>query len=91
MAHSLRQLRSLSDDELVDRYDQTAKSTGVGLSYYEDELNRRAYQRAADASAEEAKSARSLAKANMWLAAAAIIVAILTAGAQIAATLMTAH
>jgi len=46
MAHSLRELRSLPDDELIIRHDHAAESTTTGVSYYLNELARRETDRA---------------------------------------------
>ena len=40
-AHSLSELQSLTNDELVKLHDAQAKTTVVGTQYYQDELNRR--------------------------------------------------
>lgn len=45
MAYSLKKLRSLSDEELVNEHDEKAKSTVVGTQYYMDELDRRSRER----------------------------------------------
>ena len=45
MAQSLSGLRSLTDDELVKKHDDQAKTTVVGIQYYLDELNRRYQER----------------------------------------------
>jgi len=41
MSLRLKELRKLTDKELVELYDQTANYTSVGLNYYAEELNRR--------------------------------------------------
>lgn len=41
MSFKLRELRALTDDELIEKYDEKASSTSVGLNYYTEELNRR--------------------------------------------------
>ena len=41
MAHSIEELRRLSDDELIRQHDEAAKSTFVGTGYYLDEIRRR--------------------------------------------------
>ena len=46
MAHPLRELRSLTDDELIARHDHAAESTTTGVSYYLNELARRETDRA---------------------------------------------
>ena len=45
MSMKLAELRSLSDAELEDKYDQAASHTGVGLNYYSEELARRSNER----------------------------------------------
>lgn len=49
MALSLADLRKLTDDELVERNDVQAKTTGVGIQYFLDELNRRYQERQTNA------------------------------------------
>ena len=44
-ALSLSDLRNLTDDELVEKHDAQAKTTGVGIQYFLDELNRRYQER----------------------------------------------
>ena len=41
MAESVNDLRALSDDELIRRYDGLARNTVVGTQHYLDELSRR--------------------------------------------------
>jgi len=41
MSETLRDLRALSDDDLVKRYDELAKNTVVGTNHYLQELTRR--------------------------------------------------
>ena len=45
MASFFAELRKLTDDELIKRYDEQAKKTSVGTNYYRDELNRRSQDR----------------------------------------------
>ena len=45
IALPLSDLRKLTDDELIKRYDEQAKKTPVGTNYYQDELNRRSQDR----------------------------------------------
>ena len=49
MAHSLYDLLNLTDDEVVRRHDDQAKTTVVGTQYYLDELNRRYQKRQTEA------------------------------------------
>ena len=41
MAHTLAQLRALTDDEIVRLYDEAAPNTALWLNFYRDELVRR--------------------------------------------------
>jgi hypothetical protein len=41
LADSLQELRALSTDELIARYDRLAPSTMEGLAFLRDEINRR--------------------------------------------------
>jgi hypothetical protein len=41
MSSTYRELRSLTDDQLIDAHDGAAKNTVVGVSYFLDELRRR--------------------------------------------------
>ena len=45
MALLLFDLQNLTNDELVKRHDEQAKTTVVGTQYYQDELNRRSQDR----------------------------------------------
>lgn len=42
MVHSLKNLREMSDEKLVDLHDQAAENTVTGVNYYLNELSRRA-------------------------------------------------
>ncbi|MGN6815759.1 MAG: hypothetical protein ACTHK3_06705 [Solirubrobacterales bacterium] len=44
-AKTIKELRALSDEELIEQYDQLATHTQVGTSYYEAELGRRGIER----------------------------------------------
>lgn len=41
MAHSIEELKKLSDDELIRKHDEEAKNTVVGTRYYVDEIRYR--------------------------------------------------
>jgi len=41
MANTLKELREMSDEQLIIEHDNLANRTQVGLNYYLDELNRR--------------------------------------------------
>jgi hypothetical protein len=49
MALKLTALQAMSDEELIRTYDEMAPGTMVGLDWYREELNRRAYERDAEA------------------------------------------
>ena len=44
-AKTIAELRSLSDQELVEQHDKLAESTAVGISYYLSEIERRRVDR----------------------------------------------
>ena len=54
------QLASLSDQDLVDRYDAAAQHTVVGTGFYLDELNRRAQARQSAAILDLTRQVRNL-------------------------------
>ncbi len=41
MSRSYKELQKVTDEELIREYDEHAKHTVVGISYYADELSRR--------------------------------------------------
>ena len=45
MAESYEQLRALSDDEIRERYNESAKHTSLGVVFYREELHRREIDR----------------------------------------------
>ena len=48
MAHSYSELAKLTDQELIESYDQIARSTSVGLNFYSTELRARRLDRAGE-------------------------------------------
>ena len=68
MALSLSELRNLTDDELVEKYDHQAKSTVVGTQYFIDELNRRYQERQTTA----------MLRFTKWITAMTIVITIAT-------------
>jgi hypothetical protein len=76
MAHTLAQLRALSDEEIVRLYDEFADRTGVGLNFYRDELVRRDAQRQGDRM--EAMTARiqAMTAKMLWLTIAVLVLTI---------------
>lgn len=75
MAITLAQLRALSDEEVEARYDESTRHTQVGLSFWEDELDRRSRDR--------------LVKSNQKLARWSLAVATLSGLASIAAVVLS--
>ena len=45
MVYSIKQLRKLTDEQLIQEHDDKAKNTVVGTQYYMDELDRRSRDR----------------------------------------------
>lgn len=45
MAYSLKQLRELTDDELIKKHDEVSQQTIMGMNYFLDELKRREQDR----------------------------------------------
>ena len=68
MALSLLDLRSLPDDELVERHDSQAKTTVVGTQYFLDELNRRYQER-------QTKAMRRFTK---WITVMTVVITLAT-------------
>lgn len=48
MAKTYKQLRAMSDADLITNHDEVSKHTSVGLNYYLEEIYRRSQQRQAD-------------------------------------------
>ncbi len=68
MVESLAELRALSDDEIVRRYDDQARDVGDSLSHWRDELNRRYQQRQTD----------SMLRFTKWITIMTVIVTFAT-------------
>lgn len=85
MSETLRELREMSDDEVVRRHDDLAKYTSVGVNYWLDELDRRSADRAAAASHAAELASLHLGRRSFWLSVisaatsvAALVVAVIT-------------
>lgn len=76
MAPTLKQLRKMSDEEIEQAHDSLSERTILGVSYFLDELSRRAFERASAAALEEARAARKLAIVNGVVAVVAVVVAV---------------
>ncbi len=68
MALPRAKLEELSDSEVVERYDRQAKHTHIGLSYWEDELDRRFHQRQTNA----------MVRFTKWITICTVIVTLAT-------------
>ena len=68
MVESLAELRALSDDEIVRRYDDQARDVGDNLNYRMGELNRRYQQRQTD----------SMLRFTKWITIMTVIVTLAT-------------
>ncbi len=78
MAHTIRDLRAATEDELVELRDQSAVNTQVGVNYYLDELRRRDQASALEASHKLAVASFRLTIVNAVLAVAAVVISLLT-------------
>lgn len=45
MSYKYEDLRKLSDEKLIEKYNENATHTCVGINYYADELNRRSLEK----------------------------------------------
>ena len=68
MALTLSDLRSLTDDELVERHDIQAKSTVVGIQYYLDELSRR----------HQEQQTKSMLRFTKWITVMTVVITVAT-------------
>ena len=67
-ALSLYELRNLSDDELARRHDEQAMTTGVGVDYCLDEINRRHQER----------QTNSMVRYTKWITVMTLVVTVAT-------------
>jgi signal transduction histidine kinase len=66
VSETLKELRRLSDDELIKRHDQNAERTVVGTAHYLNELARRDMDR----------HTRTMIRYTWWIAVMTLIVAV---------------
>ena len=76
MAHTLAELRALSDAEVVRLYDAAADNTGVGLNFYRDELVRRDFERQGDRTEAMTRRIESMTAKMLWLTVAILLLTI---------------
>ena len=84
MALKLADLHAMSDDDLIKAHDAAAPPVQEGLSWYRDELNRRAYER-------DAAAMRDLTQWTVVLAAVSVGVAILALIVAVITLIVTSH
>ena len=75
MAEQLRELRSLSDDEIIERHDAQAGAVGVATDHYLQELARRDQDRQTSLMLDYTKQMAKMTRAILWLT---IVITILT-------------
>lgn len=76
MAHTWEQLTNMTEEELIRAHDSAAASSISSLNLMRDEIMRRAYNRATDASLEEARRSRQVARVNAAVAALSLLMAV---------------
>lgn len=79
MAYTIRDLRNLSDDDLIAEHDKIAPNTMVGTQYYRDEIRAREFQRAAEKADEIAAASLEVARQATFLARRAYVLAFVSA------------
>ena len=80
MVRSIKALRETPDEVLIAEHDEHAQHTFVGTEYYQDELHRRAQERAARASDRLARASFVLAAVSAVSSIAAVWIAVLALG-----------
>lgn len=75
MSFPWQQLKTLSDEELVECHDREARSTGVGINFYLAELRHRDLKRLAES---QQRTAESMERMTKWITRLTIIIAVLT-------------
>lgn len=68
MSLKLKELRKLNDEQLIERYDESAKHTSVGLNYYTEELNRRSNE----------KTNKIMIRCTIWITIMTVVMLIAT-------------
>lgn len=79
MSYSIRELRELTDKQLIEKHDERATHTVVGTQYYIDELDRRSRERNENSMHDLSLQSQKLAKRTYiqsWISVVASIVAL---------------
>lgn len=66
MIRTIKELRAVSDEELIKEHDKKAENTSIGTQYYIDELDRRSRDRSQKASHDLSISTQQLARRTYW-------------------------
>lgn len=66
MIRTIKELRAVSDEELIKEHDKKAENTSIGTQYYIDELDRRSRDRSQNASYNLSSSTQRLARRTYW-------------------------
>lgn len=77
MAPSYRQLLDMSDEKLIAAHDAAAKNAGLGISYYLDELRRRATDRQTERMVELTAAIERLTRVVTALTAASVVLGVI--------------
>ncbi len=75
MSFTWQQLKTLSDEELVECHDLQARNTAVGVNFYLAELRHRDLKRLAES---QQLTAESMERMTKWIARLTILIAALT-------------
>ncbi|MBS4032636.1 MAG: hypothetical protein KGZ63_14640 [Clostridiales bacterium] len=68
MSRKLKELRELTDEQIVEMYDEVSSHTSVGLDYYAEELNRRSNE----------KTNKIIEKCTIWITIMTAVILIAT-------------
>jgi hypothetical protein len=78
MALNLADLRAMPDEELIRTYDQMAENSPPTVNMSRDELNRRVYERDAEAMRDLTRWTVRLAAVSVVIAVVALVVAVIS-------------
>lgn len=76
MSLPIRELREMTYEQVMEKYDEAAASTVVGINYYADELRRREQATANAASDRLARTSLRLSYATLLLSMVAVVIAL---------------
>ena len=91
MSESFAELKAMSDDQLIAEHDRRAKNTSVGTQHYEDELNRRAQEREAQAMRELAEASHKLSVRTFWLSVMTVVTSLSAVVVAVVTLIITAN